>query len=211
MHLHYLQHVPFEGLGSIETWAQAAEFQISATRFHAQDRLPAVDEIDWLVIMGGPMNIYAERQHPWLIQEKAFISRAIAKGKVVLGICLGAQLVADVLGAKVFANPCKEIGWFPVYKTKDVLHWHGDAFDLPADAIHLARSQACVNQGFVYEDRVIGLQFHLETTAPGLQRLISHCKHEIDDSAFVQPPEKMTVGPERFKQVKQVMELTHKF
>jgi GMP synthase (glutamine-hydrolysing) len=221
MHLHYLQHVPFEGLGSIETWAQAAEFQISATRFHAQDRLPAVDEIDWLVIMGGPMNIYAERQHPWLKQEKAFISRAIANGKVVLGICLGAQLVAEVLGAKVFANPCKEIGWFPVYKTKDaartvfsdvmpdtmdVLHWHGDTFDLPGKAVHLARSQACANQGFVYEDRVIGLQFHLETTAPGLQSLISHCKHEIDDSAFVQPPEKMTAEPERFKQVNQVMD-----
>jgi len=221
MHLHYLQHVPFEGLGSIETWAQAAEFQISATRLYAREPLPAVDEVDWLVIMGGPMNIYEERQHPWLKQEKAFISRTIANGKVVLGICLGAQLVADVLGAEVFANSCKEIGWFPVYKTKDaartvfsdvlpdtmdVLHWHGDTFDLPAASVHLARSQACTNQGFVYEDRVIGLQFHLETTAPGLQSLISHCKHELDDSRFVQPPKKMTAEPERFKQVNLVMD-----
>jgi GMP synthase (glutamine-hydrolysing) len=221
MHLHYLQHVPFEGLGSIETWTQAAGFQISATRLYAQDRLPAMDEIDWLVVMGGPMNIYEEIQHPWLKQEKAFISRAIAKGKVVLGICLGAQLVADVLGAKVFANHCKEIGWFPVYKTKDaartiisdvmpdtmdVLHWHGDTFDLPAAAVHLARSEACANQGFVYEDRIIGLQFHLETTAPGLQSLITHCIHDIDDSRFVQPPEKMAAEPERFKQVNQVMD-----
>jgi len=221
MRLHTLQHVPFEGLGSIEAWAQAAEFQVSATRLYTQDRLPALDEIDWLVVMGGPMNIYEDIQHPWLKQEKAFIRRAIAKGKMVLGICLGAQLIADVLGAKVYANPCKEIGWFPVYKTKDaarttlsdvmpdtmeVLHWHGDAFDLPADAIHLARSEACVNQGFVYQDRVIGLQFHLETTVPGLQNLITYCKHEIDDSRFVQPPEKMTAEPERFKPVNQVMD-----
>jgi GMP synthase (glutamine-hydrolysing) len=188
---------------------------------YAQDRLPAVDEIDWLVIMGGPMNIYEERRHPWLKQEKAFIGRAIAEGKVVLGICLGAQLVADVLGAEVFANPCKEIGWFPVYKPKDaartaitdvipdtidVLHWHGDTFDLPAAAVHLSRSQACANQGFAYEDRVIGLQFHLETTAPDLQRLITHCIHDIDDNRFVQSPEKMTAEPERFKPVNQVMD-----
>jgi GMP synthase (glutamine-hydrolysing) len=221
VHLHYLQHVPFEGLGSIESWAQAAEFRISATRLYAHDLLPAVDEIDWLFVMGGPMNIYEDIQHPWLKQEKEFISRVIAQGKLVLGICLGAQLIADVLGAKVYANLCKEIGWFPVYKTEDaartsladvipdtmdVLHWHGDTFDLPAAAVHLTRSEACANQGFVYEDRVIGLQFHLETTAPGLQSLISHCSHEIDDSRFVQPPEMMTAEPERFKQVNQVMD-----
>lgn len=221
MHLHYLQHVPFEGLGSIEAWAQAAGLQISASRLYAQDRLPAVDAIDWLVIMGGPMNIYEEIQYPWLKQEKAFIGRAIAEGKLVLGICLGAQLIADVLGAKVFTNPCKEIGWFPVYKTKDAtrtgiadvmpatmdaLHWHGDTFDLPAAAVHLARSEACANQGFVYEDRVIALQFHLETTAAGLQSLITHGIHDIDDSRFVQPPEKMTAEPERFKRVNQVMD-----
>src|SRR5262249_47695751 len=136
-----------------------------------------LQEIDLVVVLGGPMNIYEEDKFPWLIAEKKFIRQAIEEKLAVLGLCLGSQLIADVLGAKIYPNDEKEIGWFPVEVTEAALkhrlfshwpnfftpfHWHGDTFDLPEGAIHLARSQACRNQAFLYQDRVVGLQFHLE-------------------------------------------------
>ena len=215
--LHYLQHVPFEGPGCIETWAKTAGFRITASRMYMDDRLPSIEHFDWLVVMGGPMNIYEDVQYPWLKNEKAFIGRAIKNKKVVLGICLGAQLIADLLGAPVKPNRYKEIGWYPVYKiensplasvfpdTFDALHWHGDTFDLPTGALHLARSEACEHQAFVYRDHVVALQFHLETTGKSLQSLIKNCKQDIDDGLFVQSPERMMADPQRFQQVNQVM------
>jgi GMP synthase (glutamine-hydrolysing) len=119
MRIHYLQHVSFEDPGCIRLWADSAGHLMSATRFYRDCKLPALEELDWLIIMGGPMSIYDENKHPWLRGEKRFIHQAIQDGKVVLGICLGAQLIADVLGAKVYPNGCKEIGWFPVQKTSE--------------------------------------------------------------------------------------------
>ena len=222
MRLHYLQHVPFEGLGYIESWSAAAGFSITVSRMYAGDWLPPVDEIDWLVIMGGPMNVYQEIDFPWLKKEKTFIERSIEKDKTILGICLGAQLIADVLGAAVKPNYYKEIGWFPVYKSDfiappplasvfpdaiDVLHWHGDTFDLPAGAYHLASSRACKHQAFIYGHQVVGLQFHLETTAAGLRQLFDQFANEIDDSPFVQQPKKMLAEPQRFARANQAMKL----
>lgn len=186
MNVHYLQHVAFEGLGSIEAWVRRGGHTLGATHFYRGDPLPAVDAMDLLVVMGGPMNIYEEADYPWLADEKRFIERAIAAGRRVLGICLGAQLVADVLGARVYANAEKEIGWFQVEKTEsaaasrlfaafpaqlDVFHWHGDTFDIPAGAVRVARSAGCANQAFVYDKRVVGLQFHLETTSDSARQI----------------------------------------
>jgi GMP synthase (glutamine-hydrolysing) len=219
--LHYCQHVSFEGLGSIADWDEAAGFQISATRFFRNDPLPVVDDFEWLVIMGGPMNIYAEEAHPWLRDEKKIIRQAIERGKTVLGICLGAQLIADVLGAAVKANRNREIGWFPIYKTAaaqkvrvaaalpdklPVLHWHGDTFDLPDGAVHLAKSDACDHQVFVFNQRVVALQFHLEATPQSLERLIRHCGSEIDGSPYVQDPAVMLADPIRFAVANKVMD-----
>ena len=219
--LHYCQHVSFEGLGSIATWAEAAGFQISGTRFYRNDPLPVVDDLEWLVIMGGPMNIYEEATHPWLRDEKKIIHQAIERGKTVLGICLGAQLIADVLGAAVKANRNREIGWFPIYKTTaaekvrvaaalpdglPVLHWHGDTFDLPGGAVHLAKSEACEHQGFVLNQRVVGLQFHLEATPQSLEQLIVHCRSEIDGSLYVQNPAVMLADPTRFTAANKAMD-----
>ena len=189
MKLHYLQHVSFEGLGMIEDWAIAQGAEISASQLFNGDPLPNLGSFDWLVIMGGPMGIHDHAEHPWLIAEKEFIRAAIGDGKTVLGICLGAQLIADVLGAKVYPGPQKEIGWFPIRRASGapdlipeeltVFHWHGDTFDIPAGAIHLASSAACKNQGFIYGDRVVAFQFHMETTKVSMEALIAHCSNEL--------------------------------
>lgn len=204
MRLHHLTHVPFEGLGLIEPWALENGFQITGTAFHEHETLPAVNAFDWLVIMGGPMNIYEEALYPWLKAEKNFIARAIASGKTVLGICLGAQLIADVLGGPVRRNPHREIGWHPVRLTAEGLasdllapmgslftpfHWHGDTFAIPPGAIHLAASEACSNQAFVFNKRTVGLQFHLEYSLADLKAMTTECGGELAEGGpFVQSP-----------------------
>ena len=218
--LHYLQHVAFEGPGCIRTWAEGAGYRITGSHLYRNDRLPSMAEFDWLVVMGGPMNVYEELQFPWLAGEKAFIGRAIESNKIVLGVCLGAQLIADVLGARISANRQKEIGWFPIYRTApadqlpqaaaledkiECLHWHADTFTLPAGAVHVARSDACENQAFVYGQRVLGLQFHLEVTPEGLQALVQNCRQDITDGPFVQSAESMLAKPQRFQRANRTM------
>jgi GMP synthase (glutamine-hydrolysing) len=195
--------------------------RIHGTHLYNNENLPSVGEFDWLIIMGGPMSVSDELLYPWLRDEKKLILQAIEQQKVVVGICLGAQLIADVLGARVRRNDHREIGWFPIHKapkTKrscvstaipdglQVLHWHGDTFDLPAGAIHLGRSEACKNQGFQYNDRIVGLQFHLEMTHANLKHLIHHCRSEIDNSPYVQTVEFMLSDQERFASTNLVMD-----
>lgn len=105
MRAHYLQHVPFEGLGYIESWLRAKGYPVTGTRFFESTRLPSLDEFDILIVMGGPMSANDESTFPWLGQEKEFIRNAIEAGKSILGICLGAQLIASAMGARVFPNP----------------------------------------------------------------------------------------------------------
>ena len=177
MKLHFLQHGPTEGPGMITDWATDHGHEVIGTHLYRGEALPGVDAFDWLVIMGGPMNIYEYRNHPWLRGEKRLIADAISGGKTVLGICLGAQLIADVLGSKIYQNQEIEIGWLPVrfsdarnsvHAFKEFpaeltpLHWHGDTFDLPKGAVHLAESEGCRNQAFAFGEKVIGLQFHIE-------------------------------------------------
>ncbi len=216
MKLHWLQHVPFEGLGHIASWAEARGCELSCTRLFAGERLPASGSFDGLVVMGGPMGIHDHGDHPWLREEKAFIHNTIEEGKAMLGICLGAQLIADVLGAKVYPGPHKEIGWFPIRRdpkapnlipeTMVAFHWHGDTFDIPADAVKLATSSAGINQGFVHNDCVVGLQFHLETTPGSMEALIAHCSHELVDAPFIQPAGLMRAGTANMDQANQVLE-----
>ncbi len=220
MHIHYLQHVPFEGLGSIETWAIEHNHSLSATRFYQNDRLPESKEFDWLIVMGGPMNIYEEEKYRWLKAEKAFIKEAITANKTVIGICLGAQLIADVLGAKVYRGEHKEIGWLPIELTAEasnysvfadlpqkitVFHWHGDTFDLPPGATHLAKSEGCSNQAFIYNHRVLGLQFHLESTPETVEQIIINCRDEMVPGKYVQSPTEILANPDRFCQINAIM------
>jgi len=208
MRAHYLQHVPFEGLGSIESWLKANEYEITGTKFYESANLPNPDEVDLLVIMGGPMSVNDEVEFPWLTEEKQFIRDMIRKEKPVLGVCLGAQLIASALGARVFNNPVKEIGWFPVQgvaankeryfqfpESLDVFHWHGETFDLPRGAIHLAWSAACKRQAFQYGSSVIALQFHLETTPRTARQLIEHCRDELVPAKYVMDENSLKSAP----------------
>ena len=218
MRLHYLQHVPFEGLGSIADWAKARRAQVSCTRLFAGEVCPSPDEIDLLVVMGGPMGVYDEDEYPWLVREKEFLKRALDSETRVLGVCLGSQLIAAVLGARVYPNAHKEIGWFPIAAVQphgaigsllaragDVFHWHGDAFDLPDGATHLAESRACQNQAFSIGTRVLAFQFHLETTRSAAQALIDHCNDELVNAPYIQPAHEILIDHRRFDRINRLM------
>jgi GMP synthase (glutamine-hydrolysing) len=216
MKIHYLQHVSFEDLGSMEPHLNARGHELSCSPLHRNVLEHDPKDVDWLIVMGGPMGVHDEHVHPWLAEEKRFIRDVVEAGKPVLGICLGAQLLAEVLGARVYQNRHREIGWFPIMREADpahspiaalfpdelpVFHWHGDTFDLPDGALHLVSSEACCNQGFVWEDSVVGLQFHLESTQAGAEALIAHCGDELDGSAWVQTPSAILCSPRRFQEL----------
>ena len=222
MRIHYLQHIPFGGLGNIRDWALAKRHQISGTQLLYDEPLPEVDEFDWLIIMGGLMNIYQEDEFSWLIGEKMFIKDAIDAGKIVLGICFGAQLIANVLGAKIYRNQYPEIGWFEVRLTDDArnsrvfrrfperftaFHWHGDTFDLPPSCKWIAQSEACRNQAFEYDGRVIGLQFHLDTTLMSAQLLIRYCSDDIVEVEYVQSEEDILAHSENLTDLRECSEI----
>lgn len=201
LRIHYFQHVPFEGLGSIEEWISSYGHTLTVTKFFESNSLPEISEIDWLIVMGGPMNVHDEKQFPWLAAEKKFIRQAVDAGKIVLGICLGSQLVSQALEAKVYQNKEKEIGWFDIELSPDaqsynlfsdsgrrlkVFHWHGDTFDLPENAIRLASSEGCKNQAYIYKNKVLALQFHLEPTLNSLKQMIDNGREELITGKYVQ-------------------------
>lgn len=202
MHAYVLQHVPFEGPESIAPWLKAAGYQVKPVHLYIGDQLPVPAAVNFLAVMGGPMSVNDEDRHHWLTREKAFIRKVIDLNRPVLGICLGAQLMAAALGARIYPNKIKEIGWFPVEgmahgnpvhftfpASFEAFHWHGETFDLPEGATHLARSGHCENQAFQYGPRVMALQFHLETTRHGAEALVQHCGGELNPGRTIQSAE----------------------
>jgi GMP synthase-like glutamine amidotransferase len=221
MKIHYIQHVPFEDLANIEAWAKSRGHDLSRTLLFSDEALPKMADFDWLIIMGGPMNIYEHDKYPWLVREKEFISQAIACSKIVLGICLGAQLMADVLGGRVQRNSYKEIGWHQVRLTEQgkaspifavlpesfvALHWHGDTFEIPPGAMRTAESRACMNQAFVL-GKAIGLQFHLESSRGSIDHLLENCADELTEGPYVQSPEELSDHMDRFSEIQGLMDL----
>lgn len=203
--VHWLQHVSFEGLGYFSSIFEALSFNVTVTKLYEGESLPETRDIDMLVVMGGPMNIYDIVTYPWLIEEKRFIAAVIAENKPVLGVCLGAQLIADVLGAQITPNPHKEIGWWDVQTYHNIderlshvfplsfktFHWHGDTFALPEGAVNLQYSQGCTNQSFIYKDNVIGLQYHIEMLPETIDALCLHCHDELEDQPYIQTAQQM--------------------
>lgn len=210
MRIHCLQHVPFEGPAGILDWAHKKNHSLTCTHLYNYEAIPKLNEFDWLIIMGGPMNIYEEEKYPWLKLEKEFIKQVIEGRKVVLGICLGAQLITDVLGGKVTKNPEGEIGWLPVTfheqahrsplfknfpQSGYVFQWHNDTFStLGPGATCIASSEACRAQAFIYKERVIGFQFHLESSENSIAALLYYCADELTDGKYVQNEQEIQAG-----------------
>jgi GMP synthase-like glutamine amidotransferase len=171
-----IMHVESEGPGLFGALLQAAGADVRTVRLHRGDALPAVGELDAALSMGGPMNVYEEIEHPFLAGETQFLREAAERGLPVLGICLGAQMIAKAAGAAVTKNPVPELGWGTVALTPEgladplfaglppvlpVFQWHGDTFAVPEGGALLATGDACRNQAFRHR-RCWGLQFHLE-------------------------------------------------
>lgn len=199
MRIHFIQHEPLEGPAGILDWAVSKGASTGFTHIYRGDSFPDHDSFDWLVVMGGSMGAYEEDKFPWLKTEKTFLELTLKNHKTILGICLGAQILANVLGAQVKKNSFKEIGWFPVTLTQagldspffkgipstfQAFHWHGDTFDIPESGQCLASSEACPNQAFTAQNnRAIGLQFHLETTWTSAQDMIANDTASINEKA----------------------------
>jgi GMP synthase (glutamine-hydrolysing) len=187
------QHVPHEILGTFNPLLKAAGFRIRYVNFgRTPDAVPNIDKYDGLIVLGGPMCVDQTDGHPHLLTEVAAIKQAMERHMPVLGICLGAQLIATALGAHVGKNPTKEIGWYDVTPTEagqadplfgcfdgteKIFQWHGDTFEIPHGAIALASSPECANQAFRFGERTYGLQFHLEVDEPLIQRWLKTPVH----------------------------------
>ncbi len=212
-----VQHVSFEGPGSIAQWTIERGHSLRPIMLHEGQELPRTDEFDLLVVMGGPMSVHDEADYPWLVAEKRLIAQCLQDGKFVLGVCLGSQILAEALGSRVYRNRVKEIGWFPIRMRPealhsptfagmpgqlDVLHWHGETYDLPRGCVHLAESDGCLIQAFEHPS-ALGLQFHLEATQEGLAELIGNCGHEIGGGTYEQDPSAIAAAGRNHSQATQ--------
>ena len=228
MHIHYLQHAAFEDAANIAVWAHERGHRLTHTRLDLDQPLPEPQDLDWLVVMGGPMNVDQHDAYPWLVREKQFMRQVIDRGLPVLGVCLGGQLICAVLGGQVTKNRQKEIGWFPVTLTSEAgasplfsrfpqrvpaFHWHGDTFSIPPGAVRLAASDGCDNQAFQYGRHVVALQFHWDYSLRSVETMIRHCGDELvagtpggapstlGPGHGIQQPAEMLAQPERFSEI----------
>lgn len=206
MRMAVLQHVPFEGPAGIADWAVARQVEMAVAHVYRGEALPALDSFEMLTVMGGPMSANDEAQLSWLAPEIELVREAIGAGKIVFGVCLGAQIMAKALGGKVYRAQQKEIGWLPVARTGahpvfdgvpaafTAFHWHGETFDLPAGATHLAETPGTRNQAFAPGKQALGLQFHIEANEASVRSLIENAADEIGTGPFEQTPETMLAG-----------------
>jgi GMP synthase (glutamine-hydrolysing) len=202
MKLHLIWHDPLDfSPNNISIWAEKRGFEIDQTYACNMEELPSLDDFDWLMVMGGSQHIWEEEKTPWLALEKKFVANAIAHNKIIIGICLGAQLIAQALGGKVFTNKLTEIGWYDVSITpegrqsflfRDIpdkfmsFHWHSDHFSLPSGCTRLALTEATENQAFICDGSpVVGLQFHPEYTLDLIRYLTQKEGHEWVKGPFV--------------------------
>lgn len=211
MRIHCLQHVPFSGRAYLPEWAAARGHDWSPTLVPQAARLPPIEAMDALIIMGGPMSLRDPERHPWLADERRLMAAALKSHIPVLGICLGAQILADILGATVRYGGHSEIGWYPIDVNPELdttwldgvlpdelesFFWHEDTFDLPAGAIRLASTQAFRNQGFVH-GRHLALQFHLEVTPEWAAHLANRDAEQLVEAEFVQSAATILARPDR--------------
>ncbi len=210
MRIHCIRHEPFEGLAEIESWIKSNNHHLTYTRTYLHQRYPDEITFDMLIIMGGMASVYEKKDHPWIASEKKFIKKVLDSQKKIIAICFGAQILAEVLGAKVYPNKFKEIGWYPVHFNTNILygfsafpeqmhvfHWHGDTFDLPEGALRIASSEITKNQGFVVGNKIIALQFHLEMNQSALKKIVKALGNQLCiNEKYIQPAQVIMNQPE---------------
>ncbi|MFZ5426101.1 MAG: type 1 glutamine amidotransferase [Thermodesulfobacteriota bacterium] len=209
MRVQSIEHVHFEDPAGIALWAARRGHQMARCRLYAGDPLPQPPDYDLLVVMGGPMSVHDELEFPWLRDEKQCVKLAVARGRSVLGVCLGAQLLSEALGGQVTPNAHKEIGWHPVRLTPwaqaspafsgvpsrfTAFHWHGETFSIPRGAALVAESDACAHQAFAVGGKLVGLQFHVETTAASMEDLTAGGADDLTPGPYVQSAGEMREG-----------------
>jgi GMP synthase-like glutamine amidotransferase len=209
MRLHFIQHVPFEQPGFLESWAARNHDFITFSRLYESDYFPEPELIDFLVVLGGPMSVNDTAKYTWMKRELDFLEKAVKKRKKILGICLGAQMLARVLGGSVYRNIYPEIGWHPVRLAPAARNlplfegfpdswiaflWHQETFAIPPMGFRIAESAACPNQGFLYDDHVMALQFHMECERETVESLLLLNRQELVLGSFIQSEDEIRAG-----------------
>ena len=208
MRLHLLHHNPVDSSrNNISSWAENKGYAIAHTYLCNNEALPTIEDFDWLIVMGASQHAWEEDIYPWLPTEKKFIRQALEDNKIILGICFGAQLLAEALGAEVFVNPHNEIGWHEVTLTSEgqrsylfqnvpeqftTFHWHADHFALPPGCTRLAYSKATENQAYICrERRIVGIQFHPEYPLESVRYFVREFGDMIQNGPYVASEEKI--------------------
>jgi len=233
MHLLVIQHVPHERLGTFEPPFKAAGctlLPLNAADVRAP--WPKVEELDGVVAMGGPQSVYERTKYPWIAKELAWLREAIRSEIPILGVCLGAQMLAAALGAAVTKNPQKEIGWYPLMReparpggraggadgdplfesfgqTETVFQWHGDTFALPKGAVRLASSPLCQEQAFRYREHTYGLQFHVEVTEAIIRAWMQTPVNKVELASLRGVIDPMVIRRQSPEHVVRLQELSH--
>ena len=215
-----IRHVAFEDLGGFEAPLKDAGYAVRYADMGV-DAIADFGDPDLLVVLGGPIGVYEDDLYPWLKDEIAYIAARLKAQKPTLGICLGAQLIADAMGGNVYQNTEFEIGWFPVRAVGAMrehplfrgfpveftaLHWHGDTFDLPPGATLLASTDACTNQAFICEGNVVGLQFHAEVRPEDVRTFVQGETDPLPEGRYVQTFEEILAGDQYIPTVHRLLE-----
>jgi GMP synthase-like glutamine amidotransferase len=222
MRIHVIKHEALEGPGAIAPWAAERGHSLAVTELSKGEALPQPADFDALVLMGGSMSVNDEGRYAWLRPEKQLVRDSLAAGKKILGICLGAQMIASALGAPVTRNPEKEIGWFPVEATDagwehpfwlglpralPVFHWHGETFGLPPGAVQLLRSAACEQQGYAIGTQALALQCHPEVDAVSVAEMVENGRDELVEGRwFIQTEEAIRSQTEPLARLRPVLQ-----
>ncbi len=204
-----VKNIEIEGLGTFRELLERRGVEVEEVEAKKGFDIP-VDSFDMLIILGGPMGVYQKEEFPFLQKEEELIKQFHDKGKRVLGICLGAQLIASALGASVYRGKWgKEIGWDFIYPQEvfeflyqgeiEVFHWHGDTFDLPEGAVRLASSVRYKNQAFRI-GKTVGLQFHLEVTKSEMEKWIEVYRDELREEGI--SPDGLLSNDERWNKLR---------